>query len=136
MRRCSQVNADGTSSTPPCARDAIRHGTTSRSVLRAVYISAMTRSSAIRNTSHVFRGWCKALACVLLVTARAAAAAAPALEPSACHTVRLADGGWTDVTATTALLSHLLRDLGYEPQTNLLSVPVTFAVMKGRSIDV
>jgi glycine betaine/proline transport system substrate-binding protein len=73
---------------------------------------------------------------VLLAAARAGVAAEPALEPSSCHTVRLADGGWTDVTATTAVLSNLLRDLGYEPETNLLSVPVTFAVTKGRSIDV
>ena len=73
---------------------------------------------------------------MLLAGACGAARTAAALEPSACHTVRLADGGWTDVAATTATLSHLLRDLGYEPQTNLLSVPVTFAVMKGRSIDV
>lgn len=96
----------------------------------------MTRSSTIRNTSHVFHRGCKALACVFLAATGVAAAAVPALEPCSCHTVRLADGGWTDVTATTAVLSHLLRDLGYEPQTNLLSVPVTFAVMKGRSIDV
>jgi glycine betaine/proline transport system substrate-binding protein len=50
--------------------------------------------------------------------------------------VRLADVGWTDVTATTATLSRVLKDLGYEPQINLLSVPVTFAVMKRRDIDI
>ncbi|HUI58952.1 MAG TPA: choline ABC transporter permease subunit, partial [Steroidobacteraceae bacterium] len=48
----------------------------------------------------------------------------------------MADVGWTDVTATTAVLSRVLLDLGYEPQTTLLSVPVTFAVMKGGNIDV
>jgi len=48
----------------------------------------------------------------------------------------LADVGWTDVTATTAVLSQVLRGLGYDPQTTLLSVPVTFAVMKGGNIDV
>ena len=65
-----------------------------------------------------------------------AAAAAPALEPPACHTVRLADIGWTDVTATTAILGQLLKGLGYDPQITLLSVPVTFEVMKQGSIDV
>jgi glycine betaine/proline transport system substrate-binding protein len=40
------------------------------------------------------------------------------------------------VTATTALLTQVLRGLGYEPQTTLLSVPVTYAVMKGGNIDV
>lgn len=58
------------------------------------------------------------------------------MEPASCHSVRLADVGWTDVTATTAVFSHVLRGLGYEPQTTLLSVPVTFAVMKGGNIDV
>jgi glycine betaine/proline transport system substrate-binding protein len=97
----------------------------------------MTSSSTSRNTSPAFHGWPEALACVVLLAgAGGAVRAAAALEPSSCHRVRLAEGGWTDVAATTATLSHLLRDLGYEPQTNLLSVPVTFAAMKGRSIDV
>jgi glycine betaine/proline transport system substrate-binding protein len=48
----------------------------------------------------------------------------------------LADVGWTDVTATTAVFSQVLQGLGYEPHTTLLSVPVTFAVMKGGNIDV
>ena len=64
------------------------------------------------------------------------AGAAPPVEPAECHTVRLADVGWTDVTATTALVSQLLRELGYAPQTMLLSVPVTFASMQSGNIDV
>jgi glycine betaine/proline transport system substrate-binding protein len=95
----------------------------------------MTKHSTIRKSARAFRLWAEALACVALLGGGAARAAA-ALEPSSCRTVRLADGGWTDITATTATLSHLLRDLGYEPQTRLLSVPVTFAAMKGRDIDV
>ena len=62
--------------------------------------------------------------------------AAAAVEPAGCRTVRLADVGWTDVTATTAVLSALLRDRGYDAQTTLLSVPVTFASMKRGNIDV
>jgi len=65
-------------------------------------------------------------------TARAAAVS----EPAGCRAVRLADVGWTDVTATTAVLSALLRDLGYDAHTTLLSVPVTFASMKRGNIDV
>ena len=38
--------------------------------------------------------------------------AAGAMDSPACRPVRLADVGWTDVTATTALVSRLLRDLG------------------------
>ncbi len=61
---------------------------------------------------------------------------AGAMESPSCQHVRLADVGWTDVTATTALISRLLRDLGYQPATTLLAVPVTFAEMKAGSIDV
>ena len=61
---------------------------------------------------------------------------AHAVEEASCRTVRLSDIGWTDVTATTALVSTLLRDLGYEPQVTVLSVPVTYASMKNQDIDV
>ncbi len=57
-------------------------------------------------------------------------------ESASCATVRLADVGWTDVTSTTAVLSQILTRLGYEPKTTVLSVPVTFASMKNRDIDV
>ena len=64
------------------------------------------------------------------------AAGVAAAEPAACGTVRLADVGWSDVTATTALVSQALRELGYTPQTTLLSVPLTFASMQAGNIDV
>ena len=78
------------------------------------------------------------MGCVLLVAAhdgRTSTVAAQHDDP-ACEAVRLADVGWTDVTATTALLSSVLRELGYRPQTTVLSVPVTFASMKHKDIDV
>jgi glycine betaine/proline transport system substrate-binding protein len=59
-----------------------------------------------------------------------------ATEPASCQTVRLSDVGWTDVTSTTAVFSGLLRQLGYRPQVTVLSVPVTFASMKNRDIDI
>jgi glycine betaine/proline transport system substrate-binding protein len=62
--------------------------------------------------------------------------AADRRDDPACGTVRLADVGWTDVAATTALLSRLLQDLGYRPQTTILSVPVAFASMRHKDIDV
>ena len=74
-----------------------------------------------------------------LITAPCLAAAdgaAAQADGGACQDVRLADIGWTDVTATTALLAALLRDLGYRPQTTVLSVPVTFNSMKHGDIDV
>src|SRR5208282_705161 len=57
-------------------------------------------------------------------------------EPATCQVVRLSDIGWTDVTATTALFSNVLHQLGYEPKVTVLSVPVTFASMKNKDIDV
>ncbi|MGH8249422.1 MAG: choline ABC transporter permease subunit [Steroidobacteraceae bacterium] len=63
-----------------------------------------------------------------------AGAATP--DPVSCRTVRFSDIGWTDVTATTGLASHLLRMLGYQPEVTVLSVPVTFASLKNRDIDV
>lgn len=64
------------------------------------------------------------------------AGAAFAAEPDSCKTVRFADVGWTDITATTALTSRLLTGLGYEPRTDVLSVPVTYASLKNKDIDV
>jgi glycine betaine/proline transport system substrate-binding protein len=91
----------------------------------------------IWNAWRAFRRSVEALIVALLALGGSSVAAAgTAPEPQACRTVRLADAGWTDVTVTTALLSAVLRDLGYEPSTTLLSVPVTFAVMKSRNIDV
>ncbi len=73
----------------------------------------------------------------LLGTAGVSATASPAgPDGETCRTVRLSDVGWTDVTATTAVFSVLLRDLGYQPQVTVLSVPVTFASMKNKDIDV
>ncbi len=98
----------------------------------------MTRSSTISSAWRVFRRCAEALALALagLAGLPGVARAGTPPEPAACRTVRLADAGWTDVTVTTALLSELLRDLGYEPRTTLLSVPVTFAVMRSGNIDV
>ena len=50
--------------------------------------------------------------------------------------MRFSDIGWTDVTATTGLASHLVRLLGYEPKVTVLSVPVTFASIRNGDIDV
>ncbi len=69
-----------------------------------------------------------------MLLAPATASAAP--DPPACSPVRLADIGWTDVTATTAVLAELLEQIGYETRITILSVPVTFASMRNKDIDV
>jgi choline ABC transporter permease protein len=80
-------------------------------------------------------------AAVPLVDAAAPAsnAAAPVAgkrDPITCQTVRFSDVGWTDVTATTALVTQLLRSIGYSPTVTVLSVPVTFASIQNNDIDV
>lgn len=75
-------------------------------------------------------------ALAVLAGAALAGPAAAATDPASCRTVRLSDIGWTDVTATTATLGVLLTDLGYQPKVTVLSVPVTYAAMKNRDIDV
>jgi glycine betaine/proline transport system substrate-binding protein len=77
------------------------------------------------------------LALLLLASGARASASEPAVtaEPASCRNVRLSDVGWTDVTSTTALLSELLRSLGYSPKITVLSVPVTFASIKNKDID-
>jgi glycine betaine/proline transport system substrate-binding protein len=61
---------------------------------------------------------------------------AEAADPAGCRVVRLADVGWTDVTSTTALAAEILQSIGYQPTITVLSVPVTFASMQNRDIDV
>jgi glycine betaine/proline transport system substrate-binding protein len=64
------------------------------------------------------------------------ATAAHAADPASCRAVRFADVGWTDITATTAAASAVLEGLGYQPRTDVLALPVTFASLKNRDIDV
>ncbi len=68
--------------------------------------------------------------------ANVTASAAGRRDPIGCQTVRFSDVGWTDVTATTALVTQLLRSIGYSPTITVLSVPVTFASVQNNDIDV
>lgn len=61
---------------------------------------------------------------------------AVAAEQGSCKAVRFSDVGWTDITATTATVSIVMEALGYQPETQMLSIPVTFASMKNGDIDV
>jgi glycine betaine/proline transport system substrate-binding protein len=73
-----------------------------------------------------------------LATAGLAATAgtAQAQVPESCRTVVFSDVGWTDITATTALATTVLQGLGYETETEVLSVPVTYASLKNGDVDV
>ncbi|WP_018150089.1 choline ABC transporter substrate-binding protein [Leeia oryzae] len=59
-----------------------------------------------------------------------------AQDPAACQKVHFADVGWTDIAATTGMASVVLDGLGYKPSTTIASVPITFAGIKSKQIDV
>ncbi|WP_413227267.1 choline ABC transporter substrate-binding protein [Burkholderia sp. AU30198] len=74
-----------------------------------------------------------------LVAALCMSAAAPsagAAEPAACRNVRMADVGWSDIAATTGLATTMLSALGYNPSKTIASVPITFAGVKSKQIDI
>lgn len=66
----------------------------------------------------------------------AASVTASAAEPLSCQSVRFADVGWTDIAATTGLASTVFQGLGYKPTKTIASVPITFAGIKNKQIDV
>jgi glycine betaine/proline transport system substrate-binding protein len=59
-----------------------------------------------------------------------------ALAQDACTTVTFSDVGWTDITATTAATTVVLEALGYETDTKVLSVPVTYTSLAEGDVDV
>ena len=71
----------------------------------------------------------------LLATAVTFAMAGSAFA-AGCDKVVFSDVGWTDITATTAATSLVLTALGYETETKILSVPVTYTGLAGGDVDV
>lgn len=84
---------------------------------------------------HIFTT-ARALAAGLALAVIAGAAPGHAADPDSCSPVRFSDVGWTDITATTAVTTFLLKSLGYETDIKVLSVPVTYASLKNKDIDV
>ncbi|MDZ4094275.1 MAG: choline ABC transporter substrate-binding protein [Paracoccaceae bacterium] len=72
---------------------------------------------------------------VLLASAAAFSLAGPAAA-AGCDKVTFSDVGWTDITATTAAASVIVKALGYATETKLLSVPVTYTALAGGDVDV
>jgi glycine betaine/proline transport system substrate-binding protein len=71
------------------------------------------------------------LAAVATLTAQTAMA-----DDASCKTVRFADVGWSDIAATTGMASVVLEGLGYKPTVTIASIPIAFAGMKKKQIDV
>jgi len=80
-------------------------------------------------------GFVKTVAAAALAAA-VLAGPAQAGDAESCKTVRFADVGWTDIQATTGVASVLLEALGYSPDVKQLAVPVTYASLKNKDIDV
>jgi glycine betaine/proline transport system substrate-binding protein len=72
----------------------------------------------------------------LLTTSALATVAASSLAAAECNEVTFSDVGWTDITATTAAASVVLDALGYDTETKILAVPVTYTSMASGDIDV
>jgi glycine betaine/proline transport system substrate-binding protein len=70
-----------------------------------------------------------------LLAAAIAGLAVPAFAQS-CDKITFSDVGWTDITATTAATTLILEALGYETDTKVLSVPVTYTGLAEGDIDV
>ncbi|SCW81167.1 choline ABC transporter substrate-binding protein [Ancylobacter rudongensis] len=73
---------------------------------------------------------CAALSAVLL------SSPAFAVDPTTCAKPRFSDVGWTDITATTAVASELLKHLGYKPDVAVLSVAITFKALENGDRDI
>ena len=71
------------------------------------------------------------LAAVAALTTQSAMA-----DDASCKTVRFADVGWSDIAATTGMASVVLEGLGYKPTVTIASIPIAFAGMKKKQIDV
>jgi glycine betaine/proline transport system substrate-binding protein len=71
-----------------------------------------------------------------LLTATAICALGAGAAFAECGTVTFSDVGWTDITATTAATSVVLDALGYETETLVLSVPVTYTSLASGDVDI
>ncbi len=82
------------------------------------------------------RFFVKQAAAVTFALAAGFAGVSSAASATDCATVRFADVGWTDITATTAITSEIVKGLGYSPKSQLLSVPVTYASLASDELDI
>jgi glycine betaine/proline transport system substrate-binding protein len=72
----------------------------------------------------------------LLLATTASLAFAGMAAAEGCDKVTFSDVGWTDITATTAATTLVLEALGYETETKVLAVPVTYTGLAEGDIDV
>ena len=73
---------------------------------------------------------------MVLLASTTAFAFAGSAYAAGCDKVVFSDVGWTDITATTAATSLVLEALGYETETKVLGVPVTYEGLASGDVDV
>jgi glycine betaine/proline transport system substrate-binding protein len=78
----------------------------------------------------------KMIGTVAAVAALATLSGQAFADDAACKTVKFADVGWSDIAATTGMASVVLEGLGYKPTVTIASIPIAFAGMKKKQIDV
>ncbi|MDH4564188.1 choline ABC transporter substrate-binding protein [Pseudomonas sp. BN411] len=57
-------------------------------------------------------------------------------EPTSCMSPRFAKIGWADLESTTALAKNILVGIGYKPTDVTLSIPLAWAGLKRKNIDI
>jgi len=72
----------------------------------------------------------------IAVTVAVTALSAHAAEDASCKKVRFVDVGWSDIAATTGMASVVMDALGYNSTVTIASIPIAFAGMKNKQIDV
>jgi glycine betaine/proline transport system substrate-binding protein len=66
----------------------------------------------------------------------ASATSAQAGDAESCKAVRFADVGWTEIQVISGIASILYDALGYQAEVKTLSVPITFASLKSKDLEV
>jgi glycine betaine/proline transport system substrate-binding protein len=59
-----------------------------------------------------------------------------AADPESCKAVRFADVGWTEIQVISEIASNMFNSLGYTGEVKTLSVPLTFAALKSKDVDI
>lgn len=75
-------------------------------------------------------------AVVFLALSATCTAPAFAGDAESCKNVRFADVGWTDGQVTNGSVQIVLEALGYTTESKTVSLPVTFASLKNKDLDV
>ncbi len=59
-----------------------------------------------------------------------------AADAESCKAVRFADVGWTEIQVISEIASSMFTSMGYTGEVKTLSVPITFASLKSKDVDV